>query len=253
MPTTEPNPRDLADLSKLADGTLDPAREAEVKARITSSSELSERYERERRAVSLVHAARADRAPARLRARIDAQRPSRASAARRRVAYSGALAAGLAAVVLALVLALPGGAPVSPSVSQAAGLALRGPALAAPAPKPGDPHARLDRDVEEVYFPNWQDRFGWRAMGQRVDTINGRHAVTVYYGWQGHTIAYTIVSAPALKAPVARVNWLHGTELRTLVIDGRLVVTWRRSNHTCVLSGVGVPVHDLQKLATWRM
>ena len=119
--------RELADLSALADGTIDPARRAEVEAHIAASPELSTLYERERRVVEMLHhAAVTDRAPAALRARIEAQRPKPAVRARRRVGYAGALAGALAAVALALVLILPGGTPGSPSVSDAAALAVTG-------------------------------------------------------------------------------------------------------------------------------
>ena len=69
--------RELAEVTRLADGTLDPRRRAEVEARIASSSELRELYAQQVKAVGVLHAARASgRAPARLRARIEAERPS---------------------------------------------------------------------------------------------------------------------------------------------------------------------------------
>ena len=78
-------------------------------------------------------------------------------------------------------------------------------------------------------------------------------AVTVYYEWHGRRLAYTIVGAPALATPAASLRQLDGTVLRTLHLHGRLVVTWQRANHTCVLSGSGVPAGELQKLAAWRV
>jgi hypothetical protein len=251
---TKPTATELADLSALADGTIEPARKAEVEAHIAGSPELSGLYERERRVVDALHQARAtERAPDRLRAKIDASRPSRTSTARRRFTYAGAAAAALAAVVLALVLALPSGTPGAPSVSDAAALAARGPAQAAPAPDPNMPSARLHQSVGDVYFPNWTSRFGWDAVGSRVDTLGGRTAVTVYYRWKGDTIAYTIVDSPPLAQPSAKAaNW-NGTEFRTLNLNGRLVVTWRRGGDTCVLSGTGVRAAELQKLAAWKV
>ncbi len=245
------NRAELADLSALADGTLDPARRDQVQARIDGSPELRALYERERRVVSVLHQARAaDRAPAGLRARIETQRPSSAVRARRRLGYGGALAGALAVVVLAVVLLLPGGTPGSPSLSQAAALALRGPVYSAPPPDPSAPAARLHADIEEIYFPNWQQRFGWVPTGMRTDTIDGRHAVTVYYEWNKKaTLAYTIVGAPALHTPAASTIVLGGTVLHTLTLDGRRVVTWERNDHTCVLSAVAVSPGVLQKLA----
>jgi len=256
-PTPELSARERAEISSLADGTLDPGRRAEVQARIDASPELRALYERERRVVEMLHRARTtDRAPASLRARIEAQRPSGATRARRRFVYGAALAGALAVAVVALTLILPAGTPVAPSVSQAAALGALGPAAPAPAGNPDAPNALLDRSVEDLYFPNWLHDFGWRATGQRVDRLGGRTAVTVYYEYKGHTrvytIAYTIVGSPALKAPVGATNWLHGVQLRTLTLDGRRVVTWRRGEHTCVLSGNGVPVAVLQRLAAWK-
>ena len=68
----------------------------------------------------------------------------------------------------------------------------------------------------------------------------GRSAVTVYYAWGKERIAYTIVGTPTLKEPAATETWLDGTALRTLTLNGRLVVTWRRGGDTCVLSGSGI-------------
>jgi hypothetical protein len=252
MPASEPTSTQLADLSALADGTLDPGRREQVQSWIAASPELTAIYERERSVVQALHAARAeDRAPAALRARIDAQRPSPKVRVRRRASYGGALAAGLAAIALALALILPSGTPGAPSVSQAAALALRGAAAPAPTPDPNAP-SNLGQNVGEVYFPNWSYHFGWRATGQRVDKVGGRRAVTVFYAWHGKRVAYTIVSAPALSQPAAQTTMLNGTQLRTLTLGGRLVVTWRRANHTCVLSGKGLSASTLQHLAAWQ-
>jgi hypothetical protein len=249
---TDPTKTELAELSALADGTLDPARRPEVEARIAASPELTALYERERRVVEALHQVRAtDRAPEHLRARIEAARPPRSVLARRRLGYAGGLAAALAAVALALVLALPGGAPGAPSVSDAAALAMRGPDQAAPPPYPLSPKATLHQSVGEIYFPNWATKFDWRAVGARTDRLGGHTAVTVYYERRGVRIAYTIVSSPALAQPAAHRSMLHGTALRTLTLNGRLVVTWRESGETCVLSGSGITVAELQKLAAW--
>ena len=84
---------------------------------------------------------------------------------------------------------------------------------------------QAERMVGKVYFPDWSARFGWHAVGERVDHLDGRLTVTVYYAWQGRRIAYTIVPAPALARPRAAVRRLEGTELRTLAIHERLVLS----------------------------
>jgi anti-sigma factor RsiW len=246
----KPTTTELADVSALADGTLDPARRAAVEAHIAASPELSTLYERERRVVAALHQARAiERAPASLRARIDATRPSRRTVTRRRITFAGGLAGALAVVALALVLALPGGTPGAPSVSDAAALAVRGATEPAPTPDPADPGTQLRQNVDDVYFPNWASSLGWRAVGARTDTLNGHKAITVYYEGKGQRIAYTIVGAPPLTQPAAHRTWLKGTELRTLTVNGRVVVTWREGDDTCLLSGTGISAAALQKLA----
>lgn len=243
----------LAELSALADGTLDRARQKEVEARIAASPELSELYERERLVVRALQEARAsDRAPAALRARVEAQRPSARQAMRRRAGYGTALAGALAAAALAVALALPAGTPGAPSLSQAAALGLRAPATGAPTPDPSAPGVKLARSVDEVYFPNWSSRFGWRAVGARSDRIDGRLALTVYYAGATGRVAYTIVAPPPLSVPAAQLTRLNGIELRTLRLNGRTFVTWNRSGHTCVLWGAGVPAGKLRELASWK-
>jgi hypothetical protein len=239
--------REAADISALADGTLDPARRDEVQAWVNASPERVRLYAREQRVVELLHSARAsERAPEDLRARIEA---ARRPATRRRLGWSGALAGAVAAVALALVLVLPASAP---SLAQATAVASRGAVQAAPAPDPDAPHVQLGRNVEDVYFPNWTST-GWRAIGQRTDTVGGRRMVTVYYAWQGNELAYTIVAAPALAQPAAPVSYVGGLALRTLTVNGRLVVTWRRSDHTCILStGQALSPAVLRGLAAWH-
>lgn len=249
---TKPTARELADVSALADGTLDPSRRAEVEARVAASPELSALYARERRVVVALHEARAgERAPARLRARIEAARPTRRAAARRKFTYAGALAGALAAAALVLVLALPSGTPGGPSVSQAAALATRGPAMPAPAPDPEDPAGRLDRSVGEVYFPNWTDRLGWRAVGTRTDRLGSHRAITVYYEWQGQRVAYTIVSG-MLRQAAGQDATVNGWPMRTFALRGRPAIAWHESGDTCILlvvAGSAVNSYGLEKLA----
>jgi hypothetical protein len=241
----------LADLSALADGSLDPQRAEIVTEQIANSPELRERFEREQRAVSILHEVRDDRAPHSLRLAIDAHRRPQTTR-RGRLFGASALAVTVSVVVAALVLLLPGGSPGGPSVSQAAALALRGSAVAPPAPVHTNP-AKLAQDVQEVYFPNWE-WMKWEASGRRIDTLAGRPAVTVYYTntQTSRQIAYTIVGSPPLRRPGSRTLNLNGIQLQSFVLNGRLVVTWRRAGHTCVLSGSGMTVAQLARLAGWQ-
>jgi hypothetical protein len=247
---SEPDERKMAELSVLADGRFGFIRQRRLEARVVTSPALRALYEEQRRAVKILRVTRQVHAPPALRTRIVGDR----AVARRispRPAYAMTLVGALALVVLALSLVLPRGTPNAPSLSQAAALASRGSVGSAPPPDPTDPSTELGRRVGKIYFPNWSSRFGWRAVGQRVDYLDGRLTVTVYYAGHGRRIAYTIVAAPALAQPRATVRRLEGTELRTLTINDRLVVTWRRAGHTCVLSGIDVAAAKLQQLAAW--
>jgi hypothetical protein len=245
-----PSPRQLAELSALADRSLDPGRRQEVEDRIAGSLHLRTLYERERAAVEVLRRAATERAPARLRMRLEAQRASRRARPGWKPVYVAILGA-VACAIAALVLLLPGGAPGSPSISEAAQLALRGPSAPAPAPDPSDPRMKLDQRLQNLYFPNWSATLGWRPVGVRADKLDGRRAVTVYYRRQGMSVAYTIIAAPALALPSTPVTHVGRVALQTLSLGGRTVVTWRRAGHTCVISASEVPVRVLGRLADW--
>jgi hypothetical protein len=200
-----------------------------------------------------IHEARAaSPAPAALRERIAAQRKPRPTRTGWRTGYAVAVGTAIAALAVALSLTLPGGGPATPSVAEASSLALRGPAQPAPVPNSSDPNGKLNRELQDLYFPNWSSSFGWRAVGQRVDRLGQRPAVTVYYQRGPAHVAYTIVGAGALPEPGGAVTSLHGYRLHTLTANGRTIITWRRDDHTCVLSGTGVPTSVMLRLAAWR-
>src|SRR5918996_1353567 len=117
--------RDLRDVAALADGSLPPARRAEVEARVAGSAELRAELERQRGALAAVRTAAAARAPESLRAALAARSGTAARAPRfrgwRRPLLAGAAAAAVAAVVV-VVLALSGGSGGGPGVSEAAAL-----------------------------------------------------------------------------------------------------------------------------------
>jgi hypothetical protein len=186
-------------------------------------------------------------APDGLRERISAERRPR-RLVWVRPSYRG-LVVGAAAVLLAIVLVLPSSTPGSPSVSQAAVLALRGstgPPLAA---RSGE----LGVTVGPVSFPSVL--LGWRAVGERVDRLDGRRAVTMYYarGLRGPQVAYTVVARPALRQPGGSISTYQGTQLRVSSAGGRRVVSWLSQGDTCVLSGLGVSRPELLSLATWTL
>jgi hypothetical protein len=189
-------------------------------------------------------------APAGLRMRIEAERErARRPARRRRFALGGALAGATAAAAVVVALLLPGAAG-GPSVVEAAELATRPPTE--PAPQPGRPKL-LDTSAFGLPFPDWAEKFGWEPTGRRVDEIDGRRAVTVFYEKNGREIGYTILSGEALPAPEPSASATReGTPLRYVALDGRTIVKWERDGHTCILSGSGVPATTLLNLAGWK-
>ena len=245
--------REIAELAMLADGSLPPDRRAEVEARIAAAPGGSALLENERLAVDALRGAATVRAPASLRERIAAEQARACRAPRRRRAQlGGALVGAVAVLALALVLILPGGAPGAPSVSQAASLASRGATSPAP-PAQATRRSTLARDVDEVYFPNWAG-IGFTASGERVDRLDGRLLDTIYYTARGGAqLAYTIVGGSALAQPGgAALSRLNHIELRSIALGDRVVVTWRRGGHTCILSGAHVSDSVLLHLAAGK-
>jgi hypothetical protein len=248
--STEPSDRDFADVTALADGSLPADRRAEVEYRVAASPTLRELFRSQRASVNAVRRS-AGPAPPGLRARIEAER-RRASGPMpllpRRVAVAAAVAVAVVAAVV--LLALPSGSPRSPTVAEAA--ALSGRQATGPAPPRYDGMPLLDREVEGVHFPRWQERFRWRASGVRADRLGRRPATTVFYDRAGKRIGYTIVGGRALAPPAGRSTERREVSFRTLRSGGRTVVTWRRKGRTCVLSGRGVAARELLALAAWR-
>jgi hypothetical protein len=74
--------------------------------------------------------------------------------------------------------------------------------------------------LQGVYFPDWWPRFEWRAIGRGEDRIDGRVAITVYYPTWPARLAYTIVSAPALRVPPTRAARVNGIECGPLRSEG---------------------------------
>jgi hypothetical protein len=248
----------MRELAALADGSLTGRRRKRLEAEVAASPELQAALERQRHALAALEAIDL-KAPDALRARVEAEF-ERAATRRRpglqprlslpRLAFGAGLATAAAALLIALLLALPGGAG-GPTVVEAAELAQRPPAEPAPgAAGPG----LLDADADGLPFPDWAEKFGWRATGERRDDIEGREAVTVFYEKEGRTIGYTILDGDPLDPPDASARAeREGTTLHYLRRDGgRLIVTWERDGRTCVLSGQGVPANKLLDLAGWR-
>jgi anti-sigma factor RsiW len=244
---------ELADLCALADGTLPAERRAAVEARIASSPELQELLERQRQAVAAAGVLADEPVPPSLQAAVEARRRGRgASRLRgRRMLVPVAAAGAVAAVAIAAAVALlVTGNPSAPTVADAARFSVQAPSE--PAPRSAGDGTTLAVDVEGVSFPDFAESYGWRAVGARTGRIDGRDVTTVVYERDGRRIAYTVVGGSALPRPSpAEATTIEGVVYHTLRVNGRLVVTWRRLGHTCVLTGAA-PRAELVALASWR-
>jgi anti-sigma factor RsiW len=220
-------PEDEADLAALADGSLYGPRRAAIEARIAADPELAGAFERQRAALALIAACSVP-APVTLRMKVEELEAAQpiARAAWRWPRLFPAVGLAVAATLAALVVMLAGGGP---AVDDVLAVALR------PATAP----ASLERDFEGIRFPSYEK---WRATGSRTDTIDGREVRTVFYERDGRTIAYAIVSGPALS---------DESELRTVREGEQVAVTWTRRGRTCVIVGSGADPAVLARLAVW--
>jgi anti-sigma-K factor RskA len=109
-PRDEANGPEVPELAALADGSLPADRRGALEDRVAASPELTARLAEQQRAVALAQSAAADvKAPAGLRARIEADRRAPSARAPRRVLLAGAAAAAVvAAVAIGLVVSRSG-------------------------------------------------------------------------------------------------------------------------------------------------
>jgi hypothetical protein len=124
-------------------------------------------------------------------------------------------------------------------------LAVAGRAPAATVSPSGGP--LLPVEVEGVHFPDYREKFGWRAVGKRVDEVDGRQVTTVIYTRGGARVSYSIVAGDQLPEPDGRDIEVEGTRLRAI---GSEAVTWRRLGHTCVMEGPRL--RTVAELAAWK-
>jgi hypothetical protein len=203
-------------------------------------------------------------APQELHSKIDALVAERAQSPRRsrwpsafaapssRGFKLGAATAVLAVLAVVLVASLSGGGSTL-TVRQASALTLRAPTMAAPMPSASNSR-QLDAAVDGVPFPYWEDRFGWRSTGARVDHVAGRTITTVFYSnGRGQRIGYAIVAGtPAPTTSGGAIVWHHAVPYRVTRANGTTVVTWTRDGHLCVVAGRGMSSATLLRLASWN-
>jgi hypothetical protein len=250
--TNDLSDQQLADLARLADGTLPAERRAEVEAAVAASPVLATAFEQQAHALRSLRATSEIGAPARLRAQVERRRAGSTRGRGWSLSPRVAFVAAAAAATLAVVLVLPGALSGSLSVQDAAAYATKQPTAAAPATLAGTPQL-LREDVGGVPFPNYAAKFGWKPVGARHDSGDSRDATTVYYEKNGRTLAYTIVSGDALSKPGdADLRRRSGAEYRVFRTGNRTAVTWERGGHTCILSAEHAGASELVALADWR-
>jgi len=250
--------RDRAGLAALADPrSADDPSLRELRERVAADPSLAALVEEQRRVRSTVMTAAGEvDAPSSLRHRLEDQRRRLGPQhRRRRLMLGGGLAGALAVGVIAIVIATPSGVPGGPSLAAAAQAAQRPPTQPAPLQDPTNP-SLLKRAVDGVPFPDWQAKFKWRAVGSRVDRINGRDIVTVTYeNPTGLRVRYSIVPGSRIDLPTqASPTGYEGITFRTMTLNGTRIITWLRHGHTCVLTTrtFRVPLPKLFELAGWK-
>jgi anti-sigma factor RsiW len=233
-----------AELVQFVDGELAPGRTAAIEASAAADAELRNRIALVRAGRDRLRAAAAaTEAPFELRRQIDAllAQPPRG---RRRWPPLAVLASAGASLAVVLALVLGGGAPSVGDVLDATGGAPTATVTLSGGPL-------LEVQVEGTRFPDYEQKFGWRAVGQREDEVDGRLVRTVHYRKGGDEVRYSIVAGGALEEPAGTDLEAEGTRLRR-VGDAR-AVTWRRGGHTCLMEGSpGVSAATLAELAGWK-
>ncbi|MFZ0042534.1 MAG: hypothetical protein WAK93_14575 [Solirubrobacteraceae bacterium] len=253
---TDPPQYPEAELARLADGTLPAEREAELRAELERSPELTAALSEQRRAVSLLSSLDTP-APDVLRARIEAQTDpgfrQREPDPRRRWRPSFVLpaATALAILVAAIVIAVgAGGSGSAPTLPQTVRVTLAAATLPAP-PQDASNSYELTFGVQGTHFPDWERTLGWKTSGARLDKLGDRAVATVFYdGPHGHRVGYAIVSGAPVRV-VGGTAVAHAGVTYTLQRHGATrLITWERSGHTCVIAGRGVGYQTLLALAT---
>ncbi len=164
-------------------------------------------------------------------------------------------AAGAVAAFAVIAIALTTGSEeVAPSLESVEAVAQLDPTGAPPAPLGGSPPV-LDAKVGALEFPDWEMKFGWRAVGRRADDLSGRAVTTVFYrNPDGARLGYAVVGGDALGGdPPGRQVTRNGKTYAVARGGEQTTVTWTQQGHTCVIvAPSAVPQARLVDLAASR-
>jgi hypothetical protein len=219
-----------------------------------------EELARAREGQALIAAAVSDvRAPQSLREGIERERERAARRARapfwRRHRLGLAVASTAAAALVVAVIALQvDETPTEPSLATVSAAARLDATEPAPRSVGGTP-PQLDAKVGRLVFPNWEAKFGWKAVGRRDDSLSGRPVTTVFYrNPEGVRLGYAVVSGAELDAePPGREVTRNGKAYHVARAGGRTIVIWTQQGHTCVMNAPSaVPSSRLVDLAASR-
>lgn len=237
-----------AELARVADGSLDPQRAAQLRRAAEADPELGAALAEQDQAVAMMRGLDAQ-APDRLHAAVAAQlRASERPRRRPRLRFGFALPAVAVAAALAVLVVLAGSAGTpAPTLAQTVRLTL----AAAVFPAPAERAQTLDISSAGIPFPYWQHTVGWRALGARTDQLAGRRIVTVFYGGRYRSrVGYAIVGGDPIATGGGQVVTRGGVRYRLARSGGTALVTWLRRGHSCVIAGRDVSSSTLLALAT---
>jgi hypothetical protein len=145
------------------------------------------------------------------------------------------------------VVVLTSGA--TPTVPEVAASALQAPT--APAPAEVDDRY-IDAEIGGIRFPYWEEGWGWKAAGERTDTVDGRRALTVIYTRKDRGVHYTVVEGKPLEVPAsARRVVVDGVRAAILRDDGANIVVWEQDGHTCILASRMVSADSMVRFIAW--
>jgi hypothetical protein len=220
-----------------------------------------EELARAREGEALIAAAVAQtHAPQSLRETIERDRERAARRARtpfwrrrRRLALVSAGAVVVAFAVVGIAIQTSEN-PAEPSLTKVYAAARLDATAPAPAPVGGTP-PELAANVGSLDFPDWEKRFGWKAVGRRDDTLSGRPVTTVFYrNADGAQLGYAVVSGDTLDArPPGRPVTRNGKLYHVAQAGDRTIVTWNQQGHTCaIVAPSRVPRARVVELAASR-